>query len=426
MAASKKRPDAFASVPALHDALAAFLHTYSDHPFVLAFSGGMDSCVLLDALTRLAPNHPMRLIHVHHGLQPEADAWAAFAKQTARRYGLPLEVVRVAVQAAGCGLEAAARRARYTAFSKSLQPHERLLTAHHQRDQAETVLLNLARGAGPRGLQGMRPEQIFSAFKKVGDPPLQVLRPLLNVPYSELLRYAQDQDLRWVEDPSNQDVRFLRNAIRQRWLPTLAEDVSHIEERLATAARWQAECADLLEEVAQQDLQALGTTHWRLPLERLASLSSARQKNVLRHWLLNHLEHPPAERHIEGILQAIIAAREDATPVLRWREGQLRRFQNTLYWVTRSPEWHAETPEALRPFRFQGCEPISTHALQPLQEAGLALKPLKKRFQALGVPPWLRPWWPVVVTAAGDKVLLGLDPATPCRVDFIAECGGMG
>lgn len=426
MAASKKRPDAFASVPALHDALAAFLRTHFDHSFVLAFSGGMDSCVLLDALTRLAPNHPLRLIHVHHGLQPEADAWAAFAEQTASRYGLPLEVVEVAVQAAGRGLEAAARRARYAAFNKTVQPHERLLTAHHQRDQAETLLLNLARGAGPRGLQGMRAEQVFSDFEKVGDPPLRVLRPLLNVPYVELVRYAQDQGLSWVEDPSNGDTRFLRNAIRQRWLPTLSEDVPHIEGRLATAARWQAECADLLEEVALLDLQVLGASHWRLPLERLANLSSARQKNVLRHWLLNHLEHPPAERHIEEIQQAIIAAREDAMPALVWPQGQLRRFHNTLYWVSQTPEWHADTPEAQRPFRLQGCHSAASHALHPLRDTGLALKPLKKRFQASGVPPWLRPWWPVAVSAVGDAVPLGLDLTTPCRVDFIAECGGMG
>ncbi len=426
MAASKKRPDAFAATPALHEALANLLHIHSDHPFVLAFSGGMDSCVLLDALQRLAPQHPLRLIHIHHGLQPAADDWAAFAEQCAAHYDVPVQVVPVKVTGSGEGLEAAARAARYAALARHVAPHERLLTAHHQRDQAETVLLNLARGAGPRGLQGMRAEQIFFTFEKVGDPPLRVLRPLLNVPYAELQQYAQRHQLNWIEDPSNSDTHFLRNAIRHRWLPCMAETVPHVEARLATSARWLAESAELLEEMAQQDLQALGATYWCLPLEGIGTLSGARQKNLLRHWLMQRLAYPPSERKLDELLHAVLQARRDAMPAMRWPEGELRRFQDALYWITRSPQWDQMTPPDARPFRLKACDAVLPERLQPLCRTSLTLKPLKKWFQAKGVPPWLRPWWPVIVTAEGEKALLGLDPATPCRVDFIAECGGMG
>ena len=412
--------------PVLYEALASLLDKHANQPFVLALSGGMDSCVLLDALRRLAPEHPLRLIHVHHGLQDDAGAWAHFANQLAQRYGVPLTVVPVQVSTQGQGLEAAARAARYKAIAAHMHADEWLLTAHHQRDQAETVLLNLARGAGPRGLQGMRPAQIFSGLKKVGDPPLRILRPLLNVPYEELVRYAQVHQLQWVEDPSNGDTRFLRNAIRHHWLPTMAQDVPHIEARLTTAARWLAESVALLEELAQQDLSLLGASRWRLPLNGFAALSEPRQKNVLRHWLLQHLEYPPSERQLQRLLHDVVHAREDAKPVFRWPQGWLHRFHGVLFWVSRSPAWDAALPADRRPFRMAGCPGCATTALQPLQHTNLTIKPFKKRFQALGVPPWLRPWWPVCVHEDGVAEPLGLAPDSACRVDFIAECGGMG
>ena len=428
MAASKRRPEAFAEAPALFDALAAFLARHVETPLVLAYSGGMDSTVLLDALQQLAPDHSLRLIHIHHGLQTEADAWADFARQQARCYGLAIEVVPVSVENRGEGVEAAARAARYAALARHMRSGELLLTAHHQRDQAETVLLNLARGAGPRGLRGMQPVRYFSTVKKVGDPSLlRVARPLLDVPYAQLHAYARANALSWVEDPSNQSEDFLRNRIRHHWLPCMKAAVPHMEARLAASARWQAESETLLQELAQLDMERLGGGRWRLPLEGMETLSPQRQKNLLRFWLLQHLVKPPSENTIQTLMRSVMPARADASPVVKWSHGSVRRFQRTLYWVERPAVWEAWTPPAQRPFRLQGCcERIATKKLLPMKSAKLAIKPWKKRFQARSVPPWLRPWWPVVEVEPGRWRPIGLDDATACEVEFIAECGGMG
>jgi tRNA(Ile)-lysidine synthase len=170
----------------------------------VAFSGGLDSTVLLHMLVWLAHRHELpviRAIHVHHGLQAAGDHWPAHCQAVCDGLGIPLQVVRVKVLP-GASMERAAREARYEALSGCLSEGDLLLTGQHRDDQAETVLFRLLRGAGVRGLAAMPVERPLGLGR--------LLRPLLGVSRAELEAYARRNALRWVEDPSNQDHDYSR------------------------------------------------------------------------------------------------------------------------------------------------------------------------------------------------------------------------
>ncbi len=226
MAEPKKRLAKRAPDDAPDDPLVAHLAAFfAARPLSLethlcvALSGGCDSVVLLHALGQLIRRKKilarLSALHVHHGLSPQADAWAIFCQDFCAREAIPLEVVRVSVpRASGAGLEAAARRARYAVFSAS--PADALLLAHHRDDQAETVLLNLLRGAGVAGAAAMLPERASTHGPRL-------LRPLLEWPRAHLTAYVKTHDLPWIEDESNDDLHFRRNFLRHEILPKMSE-----------------------------------------------------------------------------------------------------------------------------------------------------------------------------------------------------------
>src|SRR5947208_238629 len=176
----------------------------------VGLSGGVDSVVLLHVLKQ-HPGLNLSAIHVHHGLSPNAGAWARFCRALCTRWGVPLAVRRVKVAKRGAGLEAAAREARYRAFKNV--PCDAVALAHNRDDQAETVLMNLLRGAGVRGASGMPPRGRLDGK--------MLLRPLLEVPRAAILAYAREQGLEWVEDESNADEALTRNFVRRRLGPLL-------------------------------------------------------------------------------------------------------------------------------------------------------------------------------------------------------------
>lgn len=302
----------------------------------VAFSGGLDSTVLLHALVQLArsePLPPLRVIHVHHGLQAAAEAWPEHCRQVCTELGVALQVRSVQVEA-GASLEQAARTARYAAFAEALAPGELLLTAQHRDDQAETLLFRLLRGAGVRGLAGM------PACRPLGAGVLW--RPLLAVSRAELQRYAQAHALRWVDDPSNTDLRFSRNYLRQQVVPLLTGRWPQALNTMARTAGHLAEAQGLLDELAELDLQALQAPvpyRWlslpSLPLAPLLRLSAARQRNLLRHWLAPLTPLPDSE-HWAG-WECLAQAAPDATPVWRLARGELHRADGRLWWL--SGEW---------------------------------------------------------------------------------------
>lgn len=298
----------------------------------VAFSGGLDSTVLLHALVQVSRHTvlpPISAIYVDHGLQAAAAEWPAHCQRVCDELGVPLRIRSVQV-AAGASLERAAREARYAAFAASLGAGDVLLLAQHQDDQAETILYRLLRGAGVRGLAAMAAHRPLAAGHAV--------RPLLDVSRRELEAYAATHGLRWVEDPSNSDTGFARNFLRQEILPRLQAHWPKASRVLARAAQHQAEAQELLEELAGLDLRvALGRLDldWLsipcLDLRPLRQLSDARQRNLLRHWLAG-LTRLPDSRHWQGWVD-LRDAGADASPLWRLESGALHRHGHHLLWL---------------------------------------------------------------------------------------------
>ena len=216
----------------------------------IAFSGGLDSTVLLHLLADYARSHstpPLHAIHIHHGLQPAADAWPAHCKAVCDRLGIELSIVHIQV-APGASLEQAARDARYAAFRRILGPGEVLFTGQHREDQAETLLFRLLRGAGLRGLAAM------PAQRQLGQGSLA--RPLLTCSRQQLHDYAQTHGLIWIEDPSNRDTAFARNFLRNDVFPVLQKRWPQASQNLARCAAHLGEAQGLLDELAEGDLTA--------------------------------------------------------------------------------------------------------------------------------------------------------------------------
>jgi len=301
----------------------------------VAFSGGLDSTVLLHALVQLAERHqlpPISAIHIHHGLQSAADVWPEHCRQFCVRLGVPLHVVHVQVRP-GASLERGAREARYAAFASSLKGGELLLTAQHRDDQAETLLFRLLRGAGVRGLAAMPVSRALGSG--------WLLRPLLAVARSELESWAQAHQLQWVDDPSNQSLEHSRNFLRHQVMPVLEQRWPQASANMARAAAHLGEAQSLLDELAAMDLQdAQVSVEWpwlpvpSLDLSALRALSPARQRNALRHWL-NPLTPLPDTDHWAG-WQALRDAAVDATPCWRLAGGELHRAGNRLWWLSGS------------------------------------------------------------------------------------------
>jgi tRNA(Ile)-lysidine synthase len=298
----------------------------------VAFSGGLDSTVLLHLLAHLAKSESLpslSAVHIHHGLQAAADAWPQHCQSVCAALGVPLLIERVTVQP-GASLERAARDARYAVFSSLTQTNDLLLTGQHREDQAETLLFRLLRGAGVRGLSAM-PQQ-----RPMGQGTL--IRPLLDVSRSELEAYAQAHQLAWIEDPSNQDRHFSRNYLRHQVMPALTERWPQAQASMARSAAHLREAQGLLDELAQMDLAQAGTAHdfaWlglpSLEMAPLAALSVARQRNALSHWLEPLTRLPDAD-HWSGWSNLCEAA-ADASPVWRLADGELHRSAGRLWWL---------------------------------------------------------------------------------------------
>ncbi|WP_312936393.1 tRNA lysidine(34) synthetase TilS, partial [Pseudomonas sp.] len=247
----------------------------------VAFSGGLDSTVLLHLLHAYAQRHgapPLCAVHVQHGLQAVADTWPAHCQQVCEQWGVELRLVEVKVET-GASLEQAARTARYQAFEALLEEGDVLFTGQHLDDQAETVLFRLLRGAGLRGLTGM------PQVRPLGRG--QLVRPLLGHCRAQLQDYATRHGLTWIEDPSNSDTRFARNYLRAEVVPALRQRWPQAQQSLVRSAAHLHEAQGLLDELAREDLQAAATQHafaWAgvdsLSLAALAPLSPARQRNA--------------------------------------------------------------------------------------------------------------------------------------------------
>ncbi|MBL8520626.1 MAG: tRNA lysidine(34) synthetase TilS [Betaproteobacteria bacterium] len=301
-------------------------------PTVVALSGGIDSMVLLEIAAAWARSHHgvhLEALHVHHGLSPNADAWAAFCERECAARAVPLKVVRVAIDRAdtgGQGVEAAARAARYRAFVDSGAHF--ILAAQHADDQAETVLHQLLRGTGWAGLAGMGETRVLA-------PHTVLVRPFLGLERGVLEQYARAQGLAWIEDESNDDVAYTRNYLRHRVLPAIAERFPHFRASLSRAARHAAEADELLEALARIDLAWQdGVAH----ADALDALPPARQVNALYHWLRWLGIPPPSHAQlIEWARQLFRPTPTDRPHQAGGHEFRIVRKEGTLRLVIAGP-----------------------------------------------------------------------------------------
>lgn len=362
----------------------------------LAYSGGLDSTLLLHALH--ARGLPVTAVHVHHGLQAAAEGWARHCRAQCRSLKIPLRVLRVQVCARGKGVEAAAREARHAALQGLMRAGDVLVTAHHRGDQAETVLLRLLRGSGVTGLAAMR------ALEPYG--PGRIWRPLLECSRAALEVQARAQGLRWIEDPHNADPRYARSYLRTRVMPLLDAHWPAAEAALARHAAQAAEAQQLLDALARED-EARVRQGEGLRVSALLALDVPRRHNLLRHWLRTHGLAAPDADTLARISREILAARVDASPRLSLGALELRRYRDQLHLLPPLPpppegEWRWERgrrwvlPAGLGELRVAaGTHPQWTLRFarggERIQLDGEPYhRSLKTLFQQAGVPPWER------------------------------------
>ena len=296
-------------------------------PIAVALSGGLDSTVLLHALSVLpaARQRGLRAIHVDHGLHAQSSDWGRHCARISQRCAVPLQVIAVDVDRdGGLGLEAAARAARYAAFATALAEGEILALAHHRDDQTETVLLKLLRGAGPEGLGAMR------TLRQLGQA--WAWRPLLEVPRSVLRRHADQAGLDWVEDPSNDDTRIERNFLRHEVLPILRKRWPRADASISQSAAWVRAAADLVDAGSIRALARLqGADPATLDWSGWLALADALRDPVLRRWLRN-LGLPEPNRHqVAELARQLAQAEQDKLPCVRWPGAEVRRYRDLLH-----------------------------------------------------------------------------------------------
>ena len=401
---------------------------------LVGLSGGVDSIVLLDALHRIARTLGFHLaaLHVNHQLSPNAGRWSVFCRDWCRARGIPFRAVKVRVPR-GNSVEAAARAARYAAFAGAAA--DCVVLAHHQDDQAETVLLQLLRGAGVKGLAAMPLLRAEGRGPRVEGKTTRhstldtrhaapaILRPLLDVTRAEIEAYARKRKLKWIEDESNADIYFQRNYLRHEVLPVIARRFPAYRATLARAAQHLAEAARTLDEVAAAD-GAEWIESGSLAVDALRRLPAARARNLLRYFLAGHGLTMPGAGRLEEALRQALDAKQDARVLVELGNFTLRRHAGNLHLVRSGSaplahfekRWRGEKeialPElggvlSLAPARGSGIS-LARLGARPVtirvRQGGERLQPdcrrprrsLKNLLQEARLPPWQRERLPLL------------------------------
>lgn len=373
----------------------------------VALSGGLDSVVLLDTVCKAVKHHKQTevfVFHVHHGLQKSADKWLVFCEGLAKHYQVQFDFRLLHLDQSQGNIEARARAGRYEALANLCEDYgvEDLLLAHHQNDQAETVLLQLLRGAGVAGLAGMPELRRIAGSSK----PITLWRPLLNQSRGELEAYAKEHHLQWIEDPSNRDRKYRRNAIRKDIIPKLEKIQPQAVANIARSASLLSEAQGLLDRLAIEDGKDIlqKESLWVKPLLAKAQSDLPVANNILRYWLKQHHLAMPSQERLDAWWRDLNTARPDAQ--LMWtHDGQeIRLWRSQLHlvpeaggrWVFKSVKatsnklglptaWVKKAQrEGLIEYRTRsGSEKLQIHRNSPR-------KTLKNLFQEADIPPWQR------------------------------------
>jgi len=410
---------------------------------LVGLSGGLDSVVLLHLLHQFAGRFSWNLaaLHIHHGLSPNADSWAAFCAELCDRYHIPLDLQHVEITPLlAHGVEAAARKLRHQAFAG--QQCDFVVLAHHADDQAETLLLQLLRGAGVRGAAAMPVHA-----SRAGTPTY--IRPLLETTRAEIMQYAVTHGLQWIDDESNSDDYYPRNFLRHRVLPVLEQRFPAYRETLSRSTRHFAEASLLLDELARDD-GSDALVGDRLSLEPLRHMSLPRARNLFRYFLHSRNVSMPQVTRLNETLRQLLEARQDAAVSVQFGEFRVRRYRDHVFVLPETAKcerdfrqtWNGEDslpwpPQGtqLRFTRVIGAG-LSEEKLQGktlsvrLRGGQEAIKPhpraatrtLRNLLQQHHIPPWQRERTPLLY--AGERLVCVVEVAI--EADFQAKSGEAG
>ncbi|MGD9841946.1 MAG: tRNA lysidine(34) synthetase TilS [Steroidobacteraceae bacterium] len=317
-------------------ALAAIQPTGAIAGFCIALSGGSDSIVLLHVLAEVRAHNPqlqLRALHVDHQLQPQSAQWAEHCLHAAENLKIDCAVLRVTVaDAHEMGVEAAARAVRYAAFKTALRPGEILLTAHHADDQLETIMLALIRGSGVDGLAAMPSCIRFGQGWHA--------RPLLGFTHEALHDWAQARQLQYINDPSNDDVHFDRNFLRQGVVPLLKSRWPAIARTASRSASHLAEAQALLDDWTETDY-LLASVDDALSVDALRELPAPRRHALLRFWLQHCDMLMPSTRVLHSLDHDMLQAAHDRVPFVQWQDAEVHRHRDLLYAEKPLADWDA-------------------------------------------------------------------------------------
>ncbi|MDZ7841372.1 MAG: tRNA lysidine(34) synthetase TilS [Gammaproteobacteria bacterium] len=413
-------------------------------PWYAACSGGLDSTVLLHLLHRIVRDTGIRVVvlHADHGLHECSAAWRRHCEAMCGEWGIEMRSTRLDLdRREGLGPEGAARAARYRWFREAAGEDAWLFTAHHQRDQAETVIERLTRGAGPRGLRGMLPLTRMQG--------MHLARPLLNTPYAAIRAYADHHGLTWISDDSNLDPRFTRNYVRGRVLPVLAERWPGIEAALGRTAGVMADAQCVLDETADADLRRCDARPVRgdpsVDLPALLAVSPARRRNALRYWVHRETRASLGPERLARVEEAVVRYPAPAGG-LCWPPVDLRLFRDRLYLVRQREapggvtDWDLDRPLRPAPHIELRCSAATGRGLRrdtAARRVQVAFRrggekcrlpgrrhrhTLQQVLQEAGVPPWQRHRIPLVLVD-GDIAAI---PGVTCCEPWAAAPGEPG
>ncbi len=383
---------------------------------LVALSGGVDSVVLLHLLKQLRSldsNLKLRAVHINHQLSMNADGWQQQCKTLCDAWQIPFESQSVMVdRTLGLGTEAAARLARYKALTQICEDDECILTGHHQLDQAETLLLQLIRGAGVKGLSAMAKSSLFD--------DCHLVRPLLSFTKTEILVYAKENGLQWTEDTSNHDMVFDRNYVRHQLMPIFQARWPSVSQTISRAANHCAEADALLTDYLKQDLVRIQSGN-QLVISLLTEMSVLKQSHLLRLWLTEQGCPLPDTNQLQAMLTDVVNTRCDAMPCMHWKGYEMRRFNDRLYVMLRLEpfdsslrySWSLDQDCLIEPLAMrlsaQSSTAISLREKYQVDRVSVRFRQggermqrqghhqsLKKFFQQVSVPPWQRDRTPLL------------------------------
>ncbi len=385
----------------------------------VAYSGGVDSTVLLYALSQSKnklQEEEITAVHVNHGINKDANLWVDHCRKFCTEINIDFEVLNIdARHVKGESPEAKARELRYQALKGLMNDDDYLLTAHHQNDQAETLLLQLLRGSGAKGLSCM------PLIRSYGNGSL--VRPLLTFSRGQLMAYAMQEKLFWIEDKSNENIDYDRNYIRKDILPIFEKRWPAAVKTIARSADHQAEITEIIEDVASDDFKKICSSDLNiLEIEKINSLPFYRRKYVLYFWLRKLILPVPSSQVMQKVIEELINAAWDSEACVHWKGAEVRRYRNKIYAMSPLSK---HDPDIIHTWKITEPLELSVGMLKAKRDKGKGIKSeciknekvevryrqggehiqpygkahiceLKKLFQERGILPWQRNRIPMI------------------------------